>query len=233
MQNLEECLHISGKVPGFIRGEEALGLAMMSFSLQAHPIIVQIGTFMGSAAILIAGARKLSGTGKVHCVDPFDCSGDDFSIPFYTRLLIEAGGGPLRGHFERNIRDAGLEDWIEVHQGRAGEVARGWTAPIDMLVLGGDQSPAGARVAYESWHPFSNRTASSPFITPPLVSTPQLTTAIGASLLRKSFLRLIRIFAWSLTPLSRVAQVSLRREPERRTRPRRRYQHDASLFKVG
>ena len=154
MQNLEEYLRISGKLPGWIRGEEALGLAMTSFSLPAHPIIVQIGTFFGSAAILIAGARRLNGTGKVHCVDPFDCSGDDFSVPHYRRLLIEAGGGPLREHFERNIRCAGLEDWIEIHQGRAEEVARGWTAPIDMLTLGGDQSPAGARAAYENWHPF-------------------------------------------------------------------------------
>ena len=53
-----------------------------------------------------------------------------------------------------NIRSAGLEDWIEVHQGHAKEVANGWTASIDMLDLDGDQSPAGARAAYESWWPF-------------------------------------------------------------------------------
>jgi MMP 1-O-methyltransferase len=157
MQNLQEYLRISEQLPGWIRGEEAVGLAMTSLSLPADPIIVQIGTFFGSAAILIAGARRLRGTGKLHCVDPFDCSGDDFSVPHYRRLLTEAGGGPLRGHFERNIRCAGLEDWIEVHQGRAEEVALGWTASIDMLALGGDQSPAGARVAYESWKPFLKR----------------------------------------------------------------------------
>ena len=115
MQNLEEYLRISGKLPGWIRGEEAVGLAMTSLSLPA--VLVQIGRFFGSAAILIAGARRLRGTGKLHCVDPFDCSGDDFSVPHYRRLLTGAGGGPLRGHFERNIRCAGLEDWIEVHPG--------------------------------------------------------------------------------------------------------------------
>lgn len=57
--------------------------------------------------------------------DPFDCSGDDFSVPHYRRLLTKAGGWPLPAHFERNIRCAGLEDWIEVHQGRAEEIALG------------------------------------------------------------------------------------------------------------
>jgi len=42
-------------------------------------------------------------------------------------------------------------------QGRAEEVALGWTASIDMLTLGGGQSPPGAHVAYESWKPFLKR----------------------------------------------------------------------------
>jgi predicted O-methyltransferase YrrM len=157
MESLARYLRISEQLPGWIRGEEAAGLALTSLSLSGRPIIVQIGTFFGSAAVLLAGARQLRGSGIIHCVDPFDCSGDDFSVPRYRRLLTEAGGGSLRAHFERNIRSAGLEDWIEVHQGRAEEIARGWTASIDMLALGGDQSPAGARAAYESWSPFLKR----------------------------------------------------------------------------
>jgi MMP 1-O-methyltransferase len=157
MESLARYLRISEQLPGWIRGEEAAGLALTSLSLSGRPIIVQIGTFFGSAAVLLAGARQLRGSGIIHCVDPFDCSGDDFSVPHYRRLLTEAGGGSLRAHFERNIRSAGLEDWIEVHQGRAEEIARGWAVPIDMLALGGDQSPAGARAAYESWSPFLKR----------------------------------------------------------------------------
>jgi len=147
-------LRISEQIPGWIRGEEAAALALTSLSLSGRPVIVQIGTFFGSAAVLLAGARKQRGSGIVHCVDPFDCSGDDFSVPHYRRLLAEAGGGSLRAHFESNIRSAGLEDWIEVHQGRAEEIAHGWAASIDMLALGGDQSPAAAREAYENWWPF-------------------------------------------------------------------------------
>src|SRR5690349_1726431 len=145
LESLAPFLRISEQLPGWIRGEEAEGLALTSLALPGSPVIVQIGTFFGSATVLLAGARRLRGTGKVHCVDPFDCSGDDFSVPHYRRLLAEAGNGPLRSHFESNIRLAGLEDWIEVHTGRAEEMIHGWTTSIDMLALGGDQSPAGAR----------------------------------------------------------------------------------------
>lgn len=154
MKELEPYFRLSEQLPGWIRGEEAQGLASITFSLPPPSVIIQIGTFFGSAAVLLAGARKVRGSGRVHCVDPFDCSGDAFSVPHYQRLLAEAGAGSLRDHFEQNVRRAGLEDWIEIHQGRAEDVARTWTAPIDMLVLNGDQSPAGARAAFEAWAPF-------------------------------------------------------------------------------
>lgn len=154
MTNLEEYLSFSAQLPGWIRGREAEDLAVTTFALPGDPVVVQIGTFFGSSAVLLAGARKLRGKGTIHCVDPFDCSGDDFSAPVYEHYLAEAGGGSLRARFEQNIRVAGLEGWIEVHQSRAEDVARVWKMPIDMLALGGDHSPAGARAAYDSWARF-------------------------------------------------------------------------------
>jgi predicted O-methyltransferase YrrM len=35
----------------------------------------------------------------------------------------------------------------------ADEISRSWRRPIDLLFLDGDQSPQGARLAYESWFP--------------------------------------------------------------------------------
>src|SRR5579862_7688008 len=109
---LEWYCQLSERVPGWIRGAEARELAATASALRPGAIIVQIGTFFGSAAILLAGARKLCGSGRVHCVDPFDCSGDDYSVPYYIRMLADAGGGPLRRHFERNITQARLEEWV-------------------------------------------------------------------------------------------------------------------------
>jgi MMP 1-O-methyltransferase len=151
---LDDYIHLSAGIPGWTRGEEARELARISFSLPAGANIVEIGAFLGASAILLAGPRRLRQSGVVHCVDPFDCSGDLFSIPYYQRILAEAGGGSLRELFERNIRKSGVGPWVQIHQGRAAEVARNWEVPIDLLYLDGDQSRAGAREAYEAWAQF-------------------------------------------------------------------------------
>jgi predicted O-methyltransferase YrrM len=151
---LDDYIFLSEGIPGWTRGEEARELARLSFLLPAGAHIVEIGSFFGAGTILLAGPRRLRGSGIVHCIDPFDCSGDLFSIPHYKRILAEAGGGSLRDHFEKNIRRAGVTPWVKVHQGRATEVGQNWETPIDMLFLDGDQSRAGAREAYETWARF-------------------------------------------------------------------------------
>ena len=151
---LSDYVCISEAIPGFARREEAWELARASFALPPNPVIVEIGAFMGSGTILLAGARKLRGSGRVHAVDPFDGSGEPFSVPVYQRMLTEAGGGSLREHFEENIRTAGLANWVEVHQSRAAEAVKTWTTPLDLICFDADQSRAGVREAYDNWAPF-------------------------------------------------------------------------------
>jgi MMP 1-O-methyltransferase len=154
MEQLAKYLQISHRIPGWFRGEEAVALAHASYSLPDKAVIVEIGAFLGSGSVLLAGPRKLKGSGKVYCVDLFDGSGDSFSTPLYQATLARLGGESLRGHFETNIRVADLCEWVEVRQGIASDIAKNWTTPVDLLVLDGDHSRQGARDAYESWSPF-------------------------------------------------------------------------------
>jgi predicted O-methyltransferase YrrM len=151
---LDRYVQMSARIPGWTRNAEAEELARISFSLPAECIIVEIGSFFGAGAVLLAGPRRMRGSGKVHCVDPFDGSGDSFSIPHYQRILAAHGGGSLRNHFDKNMKWAGLNEWVEVHQGYASDVAANWMTPVDLLFLDGDQSRSGARAAYDSWSPF-------------------------------------------------------------------------------
>ena len=89
----------------------------------------------------------------VHCVDPFDATGDTFSVPIYGAIRDKLGA-PIRQLFDENILQAGLSGWVEVHQGRACDIAATWTEPIDLLFLDGDQSYEGAQDAYKNWSPF-------------------------------------------------------------------------------
>ena len=61
---------------------------------------------------------KVRGSGIVHCVDPFDGSGNAFSTPHY-RAIIDADERSLRRRFDANLHRAGLDAWVCVHEGTA------------------------------------------------------------------------------------------------------------------
>ena len=153
-EQLEAYLRLSESIPGWTRGDEARELLRVSAALPDGAILVEIGSFFGSGTVLLAGPRRLRGSGVVHCVDRFDGTGDAFSVPHYDRIIKQAGGGALRDYFDTNIRNAGLAKWVHVHQGPADGIARRWVKRIDLLFLDGDQSRAGAQLAYQAWAPF-------------------------------------------------------------------------------
>jgi predicted O-methyltransferase YrrM len=146
-------LAYSWPIPGWLGRNEGLVLAQRCYDLPPNAVIVEIGSFLGKSAVMFAGARRLQGSGVVHCIDPFDASGDAFSVPVYQAIAGKSGLS-LRQRFDANIARAGLTDWIRVHQGTAASVATGWAQPIDLLFLDGDHSPEGAQLAYRLWMPF-------------------------------------------------------------------------------
>lgn len=149
-------VELSERIPGWTRGSEAFELANVSYLLPKDATIVEVGSFLGSSSVLLAGARRLRGNGQVHCVDPFDGSGDPHSVPHYRDIAAELPA-TLRQQFDDNIGGAGLASYVTVHQGTAENVAARWDRPIDLLFLDGDHSPQGARLAFRCWTPFLNR----------------------------------------------------------------------------
>jgi len=150
MERLYVYYALSESVVGWTRGAEAKALTRYAHALPDHAKVVEIGAFLGSGTVLLAGARKLRRSGMVHSVDPFDASGDDFSRPHYDEIL-QGNQRPQLEQFKSNIARAGLSRWAQAHVGKAEEVAAHWHEQIDMLYMDGDQSPAGAGSAYEAW----------------------------------------------------------------------------------
>lgn len=140
-------------IPSWLGRQEGLELAAYCHRLPPNAVVIEIGSFLGRSAIMLAAARKRRGNGRVHCIDPFDGSGDDYSVGVY-RAVADAESRSLKSRFLSNIANAGLSDWIVVHEGTAASVAETWNQPIDMLFLDGDQSPAGAGIAFDAWLPF-------------------------------------------------------------------------------
>jgi predicted O-methyltransferase YrrM len=140
-------------IPGWLTRNEGLLLGQLASAAPSDAVIVEIGSFLGRSAVVIAGALKERGNGILHCIDPFDASGDSFSAPIY-KAISDGRGLSLRQDFERNVARAGVDQWIRIRQGTAVAAAEGWHMPIDLLFMDGDQSPDGVRSAHERWGPF-------------------------------------------------------------------------------
>jgi len=145
---------ISATVPGWRLAEESMALAAIAYELPAGATIVEVGAYMGRGTVVLAAARRLRGDGMVHAIDPFDCSGDEYSTPFYKQLLQEHGAASLQDVFRSHLTRFALENTVTVHPGQSRQIGSAWTDPIDLLLLDGDHSPAGAREAFETWVPF-------------------------------------------------------------------------------
>ena len=141
-------------VPGWVAGPAAREVALRSLLLGDDPTIVEVGVFMGRSTMLLAAARRARGSGKVTCVDPFDGSGDAFSVPVYQEELDRVGARSLEDAFRRNVASRALDPWVEILKGPSAAIAIGWTKPIDLLLLDGDHSPDGARAIFAAWSPF-------------------------------------------------------------------------------
>lgn len=163
---LDWIVELSGNIPGWRAGRAAKALATTVYNLEPDPAIVEVGVFMGRSTFLMAGARRLRGGGKIHCVDPFDCSGDPPSVPHYQAALksfrrqsfLEMIRRPsLEEVFRRQMEHFRCEGMVDIRKGTSRDVSAAWRTPIDLLILDGDQSPEGAREAFESWTPFVRR----------------------------------------------------------------------------
>jgi len=163
---LDWIVELSANIPGWRTGDAARAVAEAAYGLEPDPTIVEVGVFMGRTTLLLAGARRLHGSGRIHCVDPFDCSGDSHSAPHYRAALRSFRRQSLAQMFRRpsldevfrlQMKHFRCESLVTVHKATSSEAAAGWRQPIDLLVLDADHSPDGAREAFESWTPFVKR----------------------------------------------------------------------------
>lgn len=152
LTSLDDYLDLAATIPGWVDRDELSYKAKIVNKLPNDAVIVEIGGFLGRSTVVMAGVRKLIGNGKIHVIDPFDASGDAFSVPFY-KLITNKIEQPILDEFRENITNAKLDDYIVVHKGTAETIIHDWPTPIDFLILDGDQSPAGAKTAYDLWLP--------------------------------------------------------------------------------
>jgi predicted O-methyltransferase YrrM len=141
-------------VPGFLLDQEGKFLFDTVTDLKVDgPVIVEIGSWLGKSAVVFGSALKKKGGGTLHCVDLFNCDGDQRSKERYLKDAEKIKNSLLK-EFELNTRICGVNSNIKVHVGDSVEVARGWNINIDIIFIDGDHSYAGVAADFDSWVPW-------------------------------------------------------------------------------
>jgi predicted O-methyltransferase YrrM len=109
---------------------------------QGRHRVVEIGTYEGSSAVVLAEAMSLDAT--LHLIDSYEGN----ALLFGWRGTERA----TRRLMDRVTSERGGPS-VKWHVARSGDVARGWSEPIDFLFIDADHTEAGARADWEAFSP--------------------------------------------------------------------------------
>jgi len=110
---------------------------------QGRRVVVEIGTYEGSSAVVLAGAMSLDAT--LHLIDSYEGNALLFGWQGTERATKRL--------MDRVVRERGGPR-VAWHVARSGDVARDWSGEIDFLFIDGDHTEAGARADWDAFSPF-------------------------------------------------------------------------------
>jgi predicted O-methyltransferase YrrM len=140
-------------IDGWLTIDEAIGLFELARALpDEQPVVVEVGSWQGKSSLCLAQGLVGKQRPRLCCIDPFDASGDAASADAYGARAQRLDNG-LRAAFERNLREAGVRDLVEVLQGRSHEHALSWHHDADLVFLDGDHAYEAVRQDVLDWAP--------------------------------------------------------------------------------
>jgi len=109
--------------------------------------VVEIGVYEGASALALYDA--LGPDAELHLVDPFGRHPDALpggwgASEWATRRVLARAARHRDGRAPR----------VRWHVALSGEVAAGWSEPVDVVFIDGDHSEAGCELDWSSWHAF-------------------------------------------------------------------------------
>ena len=159
---MKEAIEIDGRVwdafvkaDGFMPEDEGRALYAAALDGARFGPLVEIGTYLGRSAILLAAAARARGR-KLVTVDHHRGSeehqpGWEYHDP--GLLDPELGLMDTLPGARRALARAGVERDVVLVVGRSPDVAALWSTPIGFLFIDGGHTDEAARADYEGWAP--------------------------------------------------------------------------------
>ena len=138
---IEKAWQSTERTPGFLGENEARFLGMLAACVPGRGAIVEIGSFKGKSAVMLATVAAHYELGPVVAIDPH-------TAPSATDPSIVAGTSSFE-EFVASVRNAGVAEHVEVHQAYSREIAKGWNRPIRLLWIDGDHSYHGTKEDFD------------------------------------------------------------------------------------
>lgn len=117
--------------------------ALLRRLVAGRRVAVELGTYEGSSAVVLAAALPAGAT--LHLVDAYEGNALLFGWQGSERATKRL--------MRRAVRDRGGEVEVVWHVARTGDVALGWSSPIDLLFIDADHTEAGARADWDGFSP--------------------------------------------------------------------------------
>lgn len=141
------------QIDGWFSENEAVMLYDVALALpNTHPIVVEIGSWLGKSTLVLAKALKKKRSPVLYCIDPFNCDGDAISRDAFATLAANLKGS-LQKHFVRNMKKHRVLDVIRILAGYSMDFAPGFPELIDLLFIDANHEYDAVLRDYMDWAP--------------------------------------------------------------------------------
>ena len=143
----DACRNVAN-VEGFLSKKEMHFVFLLGAVQSCQGEILEIGSFKGRSTILLSKAAALANENRVVAVDPL-------TSPSVTDPDLKGKASGWED-FQRNLKTAGVEKFVEFHRMTSFELAKQWELQrkIRMLWIDGDHTYRGAKMDFDLFRPF-------------------------------------------------------------------------------
>lgn len=136
---------------GYLESSEGPRLAFLASQVPEGLAIVEVGSFKGLSACYLARGSKAGAGNKVHCVDFWEVSGQEFQRHYEAHARFS--DPTVFDTFQAKITRARVKTMVEVHKGSSVEIAAGWSQPIGLLFVDADHHYDAVTADIRAWSP--------------------------------------------------------------------------------